>query len=64
MAQEEESNKVESSIRHRLNTKSTAKGIITFDITVEGTNVPLEEIKRLQDGLHKYMLQEYGLGSE
>ena len=64
MAQEEESNKVESSIRHRLNTKSTAKGIITFDITVEGTNVPLEEIKRLHDGLHRYMLQEYGLGSE
>ena len=64
MAQEEESNKVESSIRHRLNPKSAAKGIITFDITVEGTNVPLEEIKRLHDGLHKYMLQEYGLRSE
>ena len=64
MAQEEESNKIESSIRHRLNTKSTAKGVVTFDITVEGTNVPLEEIKRLHDGLHKDMLQEYGLGSE
>ena len=64
MAQEEQSNKIESSIRHRLNTKSTAKGIITFDITVERTNVPLEEIKRLHDGLHKYMEQKYGLGSE
>ena len=64
MAQEEESNKIESSLRHRLNTKSTAKGIITFDITVEGTNGPLEEIKRLHDGLHKYMEQKYGLGSE
>ena len=64
MAQEEQSNKIESSIRHRLNTKSTAKGIITFDITVEGTNVHLEEIKRLHDVLHKYMEQKYGLGSE
>ena len=64
MAQEEESNKIESSIRHRLNTKSTAKGVVTFDITVEGTNIPQEEIKRLHDGLHKYMLLNYPLASE
>jgi len=64
MAQEEESNKIESSIRHRINTKSTAKGVVTFDITVEGTNLPMEEVERQHDALYRNMIMKHPLATE
>ena len=43
--------------RQRINVSRSVKGVITFDCTVEGTNVELDELLKRHDDL-VYELQE------
>ena len=47
------------STRVRINVSRSVKGVFTFDCTIEGTNIPQEEVLRRSDALRKQLEERY-----